>query len=94
MQTFDVAPAALTVTAQNLSMAYGAPPPTLLSNIRGFVVGDSTSVVTGASSLTSAATSTSPVGAYTITAAKGTLAAANYNFIFISGVMDVFSGRR
>jgi hypothetical protein len=44
--------------------------------------------------LTTVATSTSPVGAYTITAAQGTLAAANYSFSLINGVLDIFGGRR
>jgi MBG domain (YGX type) len=93
-RTFTVAPAVLTVSAQNLSMAYGAPLPTLLSSTTGFVNGDSASVVTGSAALSTAATSTSPVGAYTITAAQGTLAATNYNFVFVNGVLDIFGGRR
>jgi hypothetical protein len=44
--------------------------------------------------LTTTATSTSPVGAYTITAAQGTLAATNYTFVFVNGVLDIFGGRR
>jgi MBG domain (YGX type) len=89
-----VAPAVLTISAQNLSMAYGAVLPTLLSNTAGFVNGDSAGVVTGAAALTTTASSTSPVGAYTISAAQGTLAAANYNFVFVNGVLDIFGGRR
>jgi hypothetical protein len=94
VQTFTVASAVLTVTAQNLSMAYGTALPTLLSSPAGFVNGDSASVVTGAPALTTVATNASPVGAYTISAAQGTLAAANYNFVFVNGVLDIFSSRR
>jgi MBG domain (YGX type) len=93
-RTFTVAPAVLTISAQNLSMAYGAALPALVSSTAGFVNGDSASVLTGAAALTTTATSTSPVGAYTITAAQGTLAAANYNFVFVNGVLDIFGGRR
>jgi hypothetical protein len=93
-RTFTVAPAVLTISAQNLSMAYGAPVPTLVSSTAGFVNGDSAGVLTGAAALTTTATSTSPVGAYTITAAQGTLGAANYNFVFVNGVLDIFGGRR
>jgi hypothetical protein len=75
-------------------MAYGTALPTLLSSTAGFVNGDSASVVTGSAALTTTATSTSPVGAYTITAAQGTLAATNYNFVFVDGVLDIFGGRR
>jgi hypothetical protein len=94
VQTFNVSPAVLTVTAQNLSMAYGAPVPTLLSTTTGFINGDTPSVVTGAPALTTTATSASPVGAYTITAAQGTLTAANYTFVFANGVLDIYGGRR
>jgi hypothetical protein len=92
--TFTVAPAVLTISAQNLSMAYGAALPTLLSNFIGFVNGDSVGVVTGAPALATTAASTSPVGAYTITIAQGTLAATNYNFVLVNGVLDIFGGRR
>ena len=94
VQTFTVTPAVLTVTAQNVSKAYGAALPVLLSNTTGFVNGDSASGVTGFAMLTTTATSISPVGAYTITAAQGTLATANYNFVFVYGVLDIFGGRR
>jgi hypothetical protein len=94
VQSFTVALASLTVTAQNQSMTYGAALPTLTSTTTGFVNGDSAGVVTGAPALTTTATSTSPVGSYTITAAKGTLAAANYNFVLVNGVLDIFAGLR
>jgi hypothetical protein len=92
--TFTIAPAVLSISAQNLSMAYGSALPTLLFSTAGLVNGDSAGVVTGAAALTTTATSTSPVGAYTITAAQGTLAATNYNFVFVNGVLDIFGGRR
>ena len=92
--SFTVAPAVLTISAQNLTMAYGTALPALVSSAAGFVNGDSAGVVTGAAALTTTATSTSPVGAYTITAAQGTLAATNYNFVFVNGVLDIFGGRR
>lgn len=94
VQTFTISPAILTVTAQNLSMAHGAPVPTILSTIIGLANGDSPSVVIGAPALATTATSASPVGAYTISAAQGTLAAANYNFVFVNGVLDIYGGRR
>jgi hypothetical protein len=68
--------------------------PTFLSTTTGFVNGDTPTVVTGAPALTTTATSASPVGAYTITAAQGTLAAANYTFVFANGVLDIYGGRR
>jgi hypothetical protein len=93
-QSFTVAPAVLTVTAQNLSMAYGSALPVLQSSVTGFVNGDAVNVVTGVAALSTAATSTSPVGAYTITAAQGSLAASNYSFNFVNGVLAIYGGRR
>jgi hypothetical protein len=93
-QSFTVAPAVLTVTAQNASMAYGAAVPTLQSSITGFVNGDTATVVSGAPALSTTATNTSPLGTYPITAAQGTLAATNYTFVFVNGVLDIYGGRR
>jgi hypothetical protein len=45
--------------------------------------------VSGAASLTTKATSTSPAGTYPIVAAQGTLAAANYTFTFVNGTLTV-----
>jgi hypothetical protein len=55
----------------------------------GFVNGDTqVSATTGASSLTTTATA-SGVNTYTITAAAGTLASANYTFTFVNGTLSV-----
>ncbi len=81
--------AVLTVTAQNASMAYGGTLPALTYVITGFVNGDNSNVVTGSPSLTTTATSASPAGAYPITAALGTLSAANYTFSFVAGTLTV-----
>jgi len=48
-----------------------------------------TSGITGAPSLTTAATPASAVGLYAIVAAPGTLAAANYTFTVVSGTLIV-----
>jgi hypothetical protein len=94
VQSFTVTPAVLTVTAQNASMAYGSPVPSLQAGITGFVNGDTASVVSGAPALSTTATSTSPLGYYAITASQGTLAATNYSFVFVNGVLDIYGGRR
>ena len=85
----SVTPAALTVTANNQFKTYGSANPTLTDTITGFVNGDTLSVVTGAASLSTTATASSPVGSYPITAALGTLSAANYSFIFVNGTLSV-----
>jgi hypothetical protein len=53
------------------------------------VNGDTSSVLSGAPSLTTTATSTTAPGSYTITSAIGTLAASNYTFSFVNGILTV-----
>ena len=81
--------AVLTVTAYNASRAYGAANPTFTASYSGFVNGDTSSVLSGAPSLTTTATPTSAPGSYTITSAAGTLAASNYTFSFVNGTLTV-----
>src|SRR5208282_457932 len=65
-------------------------PSPFTASYSGFVNGDTTAVLSGAPSLTTAATATSPAGSYTITAAVGTLSTANYTFTgFASGTLTV-----
>ena len=75
-----VVPAPLTVTAQSVSMTYGATVPALTDTITGFVNGDTASVVSGSAALSTTAESSSPVGTYPISVTLGTLSAANYTF--------------
>jgi hypothetical protein len=84
--------AILTVTADDKSREYGNANPTFTASYSGFKNGETlaTSGVTGASSLTTLATATSPVpGPYTITAAIGTLASGNYSFTFVNGKLSI-----
>jgi len=78
--TVPVAPAPLTVSADDFDMAHGDPVPGLTWSITGFVNGDTTSVVQGAPALSTAATSDSAAGRYPISVAAGTLSAVNYDF--------------
>jgi hypothetical protein len=84
-----VAKATLTVTAADAARFYGAANPAFTAGYSGFVNGDGPSALTGSPSLTTAATPTSPPGAYPITVAPGTLAAADYAFAFVSGTLTV-----
>jgi hypothetical protein len=86
-----VTPALLTVTANDFSRLYGAANPTFTATITGYVNGENGSVLSGAPSLTTAATTTSGIGSYTIAAAAGTLAAnaGNYTFTFVDGGLTV-----
>jgi peptidoglycan/xylan/chitin deacetylase (PgdA/CDA1 family) len=92
MQSFAVSPAALTVTADNKSMVYGQPIPSLTYTATGFVNGDTSASLSGTPAESTTAVSTSPVGTYPITIAQGSLTAANYTFVFVSGTFTVTGG--
>jgi len=79
----------LTVTAQNASRAYNTANPTFTAAYSGFVNSDTSAVLSGAPSLTTTATTSSAAGSYPITAAVGTLKAANYSFSFVNGTLTV-----
>jgi hypothetical protein len=88
--TFSVNAAVLTVTGNNAGMTYGGVLPTLTYNMTGFVNGDNQgSATTGQPSEGTTATSQSPVGAYPIVVAQGTLAAVNYTFQFVNGTLTI-----
>ena len=88
-QTITIARAVLTVTANDLSRAQGVDNPPLTYAITAFVNGDTISVVTGAPVLFTTATRSSPFGSYPIIVVKGTLAATNYTFTLVNGVLNI-----
>ena len=81
--------AVLTVTANNQTIAFGGSVAPYTDSITGFVNGDAPSVVTGAPSLSTTPASPTAAGTYPITAAQGTLAAANYSFTFVPGTLTI-----
>ncbi len=88
--SFTATQAALTVTANNTIRAFGGTNPSFTYTIAGFVNGDTqTSATSGGPSLTTSAITSSPTGNYAITAALGTLSAANYTFLFVNGTLEV-----
>jgi hypothetical protein len=87
--TLMVTPAVLTVAPVAATRAYGAANPPFTYTIAGFVNGDSASAVSGAPVEGTTATQTSAPGAYPITLAQGTLAAANYTFSLSSSTLTV-----
>jgi hypothetical protein len=89
VRSFTVNKATLTYTADNLTKLVGDPVPTLTYTRSALVAGDPASVVTGAPVLATTATATSPAGSYPVTITQGTLAAANYNFVFVNGSLLV-----
>src|SRR2546425_1074870 len=86
-----VNPAVLTVTANNQTKIYGSANPPLTVSYNGFVNGETlaTSGVTGAPSLTTTATPASAAGGCPSVAAQGTLAAANYAFTYVNGILTI-----
>ena len=91
-QTFSIAKADLTVTANNATREYGDANPAFSASYSGFKNGENlgTSGVTGTPGLTTTATATSAVpGPYTIAAAAGTLSSANYSFTFVDGQLTI-----
>jgi uncharacterized repeat protein (TIGR01451 family) len=90
--TLSVNAATLTVTANNTNRLYNTANPTFTASYSGFVNGENSSVLSGAPSLTTTATLSSPAGSYPITATNGTLSAANYAFSFADGTLTIFGG--
>ena len=88
-QTLTVTKAPLMVTAESYERFYGEPDPFFTVTYSGFVNGQDTTVLSGASVITTTATGGSPTGAYPITPAQGTLAAANYEIFFAPGTLAV-----
>jgi hypothetical protein len=87
--TLTIGQVTLSVKADNKSRQYSDPNPALTYTVTGFVNGETDLVLSGAPTLNTPATTTSAVGAYTITIAQGTLSAANYNFSFVNGTLTV-----
>jgi hypothetical protein len=89
-QTYSVTTATLTVTATNASRFYNSANPAFAYSISGFVNGDTqSSATTGSPNETTAAILTSPVGSYPIAITQGSLASANYTFVFINGTLTI-----
>jgi subtilisin-like proprotein convertase family protein len=85
--TLTIDTAQLTITANNTNKVYGAALPTFTASYSGFVNGDTAASLGTAVTLGTAATSTSPAGAYTITAsgAIGT----NYAITHVNGTLTI-----
>lgn len=88
----NVTPATLVVTANHASRIFGDPNPSFTYVINGFVNGDTSSVVSGAATVSTSATRLSPAAAYQTTVSQNTLAAANYNFLLIGDSLTVTGG--
>ena len=84
--TLTINPAALTITADNQSKAFGAANPSLTASYAGLANGDTSAVVSGLTLNTPAVTS-SPAGNYAIMPSGAS--AANYTVAFVPGTLSV-----
>jgi hypothetical protein len=85
-----IAKSVLQVKADAKSKATNTANPVLTYTVSGFVNGDSSSLVSGAPTLSTTATQSSPAGDYPITVTAGSLSAANYSFTFTGATLTVF----
>jgi hypothetical protein len=92
LRSFTVAPAILTVTANNASRSFGVGNPSFTYTITGLVNGDTTAVVSGTATEATTATNTSVAGNYPITFSTKALTAANYTFTYVNGTLTVKGG--
>jgi hypothetical protein len=88
-QSVQVGRAVLTVKANDLEKAYGQRNPALSWEYSGFVNGDTPTALRGSPSLSTTATTSSPVGTYPILISQGNLSAANYAFDFVPATLRV-----
>ena len=86
-----VTKAPLTVTADAKTKTFGQANPTLTTTMTGFVNGETlaTSGVTGSPTVSTSANASTPAGTAVITPAPGSLAAANYTFKMVEGVLTI-----
>ena len=85
--TLTVTPAALTITANNQTKAYGAALPALTASFTGFVNGDSSASLSTQPTLTTTATASSHVGNYAITASGAV--DSDYSITYVAGSLTV-----
>jgi hypothetical protein len=87
--TLTINKAVLTVTAASPTITYGQTLPTYTATYSGYQNGDTSSVLSGSPSLTTTPATPSAANTYTITAAVGSLSAANYTFTFVNGTLTI-----
>jgi hypothetical protein len=85
--TFSITPVPLVIKANNASMSYGGSIPSLSATYTGFVNGDNASSLTTPPSLTTTATSASPIGTYPISGSGAV--DANYTISYQTGTLTI-----
>ena len=91
--TGTVSTTTLSVTADDQTRVYGSSNPTLTLTISGYVNGETyaTGGLSGSASASTTASTLSPTGSYVISASTGSLAASNYSFSAVDGVLTITS---
>ena len=87
--TANITAGSLTISADNKSKTAGLSNPPLTASYVGFVGGDDTNSLTTQATLSTTATTNSPVGMYPITASGA--ASPNYTISYNSGTLTVFA---
>ncbi|TNE42678.1 MAG: filamentous hemagglutinin N-terminal domain-containing protein [Alphaproteobacteria bacterium] len=87
--TLTINPATLTVTADDAAREYGDANPTFSGVITGFKNGEDGSVITGAASYSTVATTGSDVGSYAISTDVGAMSSTNYIFVGVDGSLTI-----
>jgi len=85
--TLSITPAPLTITASNAAIVYGAAIPAFTATYTGFVNGDTAAGLTTPPTLTTSATSTSPVGIYAINGSGAS--SSNYTISYVPGILVI-----
>jgi len=86
---WSITKAILTVTANNVSRVYGAANPVFSVSYGTFCGSDTAAVITGSFLVTTAANTTTGIGAYDINVAIGNASSANYSFDFVKGTLTI-----
>jgi len=87
--TVTVNRAPLTIRASSATMTYGGPVPAITPSYSGFVLGQTSSVLTTQPTCSTAATSSSPVSGSPYPSSCTGAAAANYTIGYVSGVVTI-----
>jgi|ERR1035441_8303114 hypothetical protein len=85
--TLVVNPATVTITASSGTMIYGGTVPTITATFSGFVLGQSSTILTTQPTCSTTALTTSPVGTYPSNCLGAV--AANYTFAYVAGSVSV-----
>lgn len=85
--TLTVTPALITVTADNTSKAYGAALPDFTASYSGFVLGQTTNILTALASFSTTAAANSAPGDYPITPSSAS--GPNYTFDYVAGTLTI-----